>query len=73
MKINNSLYANLLTQGGNVVASNSLFANSNNYSAFISIGGHSEFEHCTFANYWYGFRNTPALVFIITFKALMNN
>ena len=44
VKINNSLYANLLTQGGNVVASNSLFANSNNYGAFISIGGHAEFD-----------------------------
>ena len=63
VRINNSLYSNLLTQGGNVIASNSLFANSNNYSAFISIGGHAEFEHCTFANYWYGFRNTPTFVF----------
>ena len=54
VKVNNSLYANLLTQGGNVNAVNCLFGNSNNYSAYISIGGNVQFEHCTFANYWSG-------------------
>ena len=39
VKVNNSLYANILTQGGNVNAVNCLFGNSNNYSAYISIGG----------------------------------
>lgn len=63
VKINNSLYANILTQGSNVTATNCLFGNSNNYSAIISIGGTVNFEHCTFANYSSGFRNTPAFLF----------
>ena len=72
VKINNSLYANLLTQGANVTASNCLFGNSNNYSAFISIGGNISFEHCTFANYWYGSRNTPAFVLKDYYESVNN-
>ena len=63
VKINNSLYSNILTQGSNVTATNCLFGNSNNYSAIISIGGSVNFEHCTFANYSSSFRNTPAFLF----------
>tara|TARA_Y100001933_G_scaffold122870_1_gene122653 strand:- start:805 stop:2208 length:1404 start_codon:yes stop_codon:yes gene_type:complete len=72
VRINNSLYANLLTQGANVTASNCLFGNSNNYSAFISIGGNISFEHCTFANYWYGSRNTPAFVLKDYYESVNN-
>jgi hypothetical protein len=63
VKINNSLYANILTQGANVSANNCLFGNSNNYSGYISIGGAVKFEHCTFANYSNSNRNNPAFVF----------
>ena len=63
VRINNSLYSNILTQGANVNATNCLFGNSSNYSAFISIGGSVNFEHCTFGNYWPGIRNTPSFVF----------
>ena len=63
VKINNSLYSNILTQGSNVTATNCLFGNSNNYSAIVSIGGSVNFEHCTFANYSSSFRNTPAFLF----------
>jgi len=63
IKINNSLYANILTQGANVSATNCLFGNSNNYSGLISIGGTSYFEHCTFANYHGSYRSTAAFVF----------
>jgi hypothetical protein len=63
VKVNNSLYANLLTQGANIEASNCLFGNSNNYSAYISIGGSVQFEHCTFANYVNTNRSTPAVIF----------
>ena len=69
VKVNNSLYANILTQCGNVNAVNCLFGNSNNYSAYVSIGGNVQFEHCTFANYWSGFRNTPSLVFKDYYKS----
>tara|TARA_B100001287_G_scaffold265229_1_gene257930 strand:+ start:12981 stop:14387 length:1407 start_codon:yes stop_codon:yes gene_type:complete len=61
-KINNSLYANILTQGANLFASNCLFGNSNNYSGFISIGGTVQFENCTFANYAYTNRSTPSVI-----------
>ncbi len=63
VKINNSLYSNILTQGANVNATNCLFGNSSNYSAFISIGGSVTFEHCTFSNYWPGIRNSPSFIF----------
>ncbi len=63
VKIHNSLYSNILTQGSNLSAINCLFANSNNYSAFISIGGNVNFEQCTFSNYNSGYRTSPAFVF----------
>ena len=62
VKIHNSLYSNILTQGSNLSAINCLFANSNNYSAFISIGGNVNFEQCTFSNYNSGYRTSPAFV-----------
>ena len=51
VKINNSLYAGILTQGASVTAKNCLFGNSGQYSGLISIGGDVNFEHCTFGNY----------------------
>ena len=63
VKINNSLYANILTQGANVSAVNCLFANAGSYSAYISIGGSVNFEQCTFANYWQSSRNAPLFIF----------
>ena len=63
VKIHNSIYSNILTQGSNLSATNCLFANANNYSAFISIGGSVNFEQCTFSNYVNGYRTSPAFVF----------
>ena len=63
VKINNSSYAGLLTQGGNVSAVNSLFGNAGNYSALVSIGGNVSFDHCTFGNYWEAQRNSTLFVF----------
>ena len=62
VKIHNSLYSNILSQGSNLSATNCLFGNSNNYSGFISIGGNINFEHCTFSNYSSGYRTSPAFV-----------
>ena len=63
ISIHNSLYANLLTQGGNLNAVNCLFGNSSQHSAFISIGGNVDFEQCTFGNYWQGQRNSALMIF----------
>ena len=63
VSIHNCLYANLLTQGANLNAQNSLFGNSSQHSAFISIGGNVNFEQCTFGNYWQGQRNAALMVF----------
>lgn len=52
VKVNNSLFANILTQGANVVAENCLFGNSASYSGIVSIGGNQNFNHCTFGNFW---------------------
>ena len=63
VKIDNSLYAAILTQGANVTAVNCLFGNSGQYSAVISIGGAVSFDHCTFGNYWSGQRNSGLFAF----------
>lgn len=70
VKIHNSLYTNLLTQGSNINATNCLFGSSNNYSAIVSIGGNVNFEHCTFGNYSSGYRNTPAFLFKDYYKSI---
>ena len=63
VKIDNSLYAGILTQGANVTAVNCLFGNSAQYSAVISIGGSVNFDHCTFGNYWSSTRNSGLFAF----------
>ena len=63
VKIDNSLFAGILTQGANVTAVNCLFGNSAQYSAVISIGGSVNFDHCTFGNYWNGTRNSGLFAF----------
>ena len=73
LKVNNSLYANILTQGANVMATNCLFGSSNNFSAFISFGGNVSFEHCTFSNYWNYSRNSPAFVFKNYYESIDDN
>ena len=63
VKIDNSLFAGILTQGANVAAVNCLFGNSAQYSAVISIGGSVNFDHCTFGNYWSSTRNSGLFAF----------
>ncbi len=58
VRVDNSLYAGILTQGGNVNATNCLFGNTGTYSASLTIGGDLNFDHCTFGCYWSGQRNT---------------
>ena len=63
VKIENSLFAGLLTQGANVNAENCLFGNAGQHSALFSIGGSITVNHCTFGNYWReSIRRTPALL-----------
>lgn len=62
--IDNMSAAALFGQGAHIYASNCVFGNAGQYSAVLSIGGKYSFKHCTFGNYWNGFkstRTTPAL------------
>ncbi|MFT7612397.1 MAG: hypothetical protein ACI9J3_001356 [Parvicellaceae bacterium] len=52
VKVNNSLYASIITQNANVIAENCLFGNAGSYSGIVSIGGTQNFNHCTFGNLW---------------------
>lgn len=63
VQTHNCSYAGLLSQGANIKAVNTLFGNSGLYSAFISIGGDVDFDHCTFGNYWQSQRNSALFVF----------
>jgi hypothetical protein len=63
VRIHNSVYAGILTQGGNLFAQSSLFGNAGQFSGYFSIGGKVFIDHCTFANYWTGQRNNALFVF----------
>lgn len=63
VRIDNSSFAGLVTQGANLYAHSCLFGNAGAYAAFLSIGGNIYLDHCTFANYWPAQRNDPALAF----------
>lgn len=69
VRIDNSLYAGILTQGANVTAVNCLFGNSGQYSAVISIGGTVSFDHCTFGNHWSSDRKTGLFAFSDYYEA----
>lgn len=63
VKVENTLYSGIVSQGGNIKAENCLFGNAGTNSAIISIGGTAEFNHCTFGNYWIdGIRKDPCLL-----------
>ncbi len=62
--IKNMSIAGLLAQGSHVVAENLLVANCGEHAAILALGGHYEFSHCTFANYYtLQSRRTPSMVF----------
>lgn len=64
VKVENSLYAGIVSQGANMKAENCLFGNSGQHSGVVSIGGDVSFNHCTFGNHWNeGVRKTAALLF----------
>lgn len=73
VRIDNSSFAALVTQGGNIYANSCIFGNSGSYSAYISIGGSAYFDHCTFANYFPGQRNTALFVVKDYYEASANN
>ncbi|MFN3917708.1 MAG: hypothetical protein ACK4K0_08190 [Flavobacteriales bacterium] len=63
VKVENSSFFNILTQGANLNAVNCLFSLAGINAASIRIGGNVYFDHCTFANYWRGgTRQTPAVL-----------
>lgn len=63
VRIDNSVFAAIVTQGGNINATNCLFGSSGSYSGLITIGGDVNFDHCTFGNYWSSSRNTALFSF----------
>jgi hypothetical protein len=73
VRIHNSVYAGVLTQGGNIFAQSSLFGNAGQFSGFFSIGGKVFIDHCTFANYWPGQRNNALFVFKDYYKDVNDN
>ena len=73
VRVHNCSFANLLTQGANLKAQNSLFGSALSYSAFISIGGDVSFDHCTFGNYYTGQRNAALFVFKNYFEDVNEN
>ncbi|MBL4705071.1 MAG: hypothetical protein JKY54_11145 [Flavobacteriales bacterium] len=65
VRVNNSLYASIISQGSNVTATNCLFGNAGSYSGIVSYGGSQNFTYCTFGNFWTDTdRNTP--LFLLT-------
>ena len=58
VRVDNSSFAAIVTQGGNVYANSCLFGSAGSYSSFLSIGGSLFFDHCTFGNYWPTQRNS---------------
>ncbi|MFD2586797.1 choice-of-anchor Q domain-containing protein [Croceitalea marina] len=62
-QVYNSLSFNLRTKSCKITANNLVLGNSGSVSAFLSLGGDYNFNHCTIANYWSNsFRNVPSLV-----------
>lgn len=73
VRVDNSSFAALVTQGAHLYAHSCLFGNSGAYSAFISIGGKIRLDHCTFANYWPAQRNDVAFAFKNYYEAANNS
>ncbi|MBL7891102.1 MAG: hypothetical protein JNL63_00620, partial [Bacteroidia bacterium] len=70
--INNMSAAAIYGQGAHINGYNCVFGNCGQYTAALTIGGKYSFKHCTFSNYWSGFkatRTTPALLINNWYKA----
>ena len=67
LTIKNSIIYNmsdigLLAQGSKIYGENTLIANCGTSLMGLNIGGHYEFKHCTFANFWpFNSRQTPSI------------
>jgi len=67
LTIKNSIIFNmsdigLLAQGSKIYGENMLIANCGTSLIGLNIGGHYEFKHCTFANFWpFNSRQTPSV------------
>lgn len=72
-RIDNSSFAAIATQGGNLHAYSCLFGNAGSHSAFISIGGRVYFDHCTFGNHWPAQRNEVAFALKNYYKDVNDN
>lgn len=62
VQIYNSSNIGLLARTGTIYGENMVINNSGQSSLALQLGGHYEFNHCTFVNYWTGsFRSFPAV------------
>lgn len=73
VRIDNSSFASIVTQGGNLYANSCLFGNAGVYTAFFSIGGNLLIDQCTFANYWPAQRNDVLFAFKDYYTDVNNN
>jgi len=73
IRIDNSSFAGIVTQGAHVYAHSCLFGNAGNYSGYFSIGGSMILDHCTFGNRFSGQRNSGLFIFKNYYEASSNN
>ncbi|MDQ3192662.1 MAG: hypothetical protein M3Q58_13800, partial [Bacteroidota bacterium] len=68
--IRNMSRSGILSRFYKIQAGNNLITNCGMYAAELTMGGHYEFNHCTFANYWQGNRKTPSVMVLNYYKDL---
>ncbi|GLB49220.1 hypothetical protein [Neptunitalea lumnitzerae] len=62
-QIHNSANYGLWAQTAHILSENSVYGNAGLTSAYCSLGGIYNFNHCTFANYWgNGYRSYPTVL-----------
>lgn len=66
-QIYNSSVAGILARTGKINGENIVINKAGQYALACTLGGSYDFTHCTFANYWSGSRQSPAVVLDNTF------
>lgn len=60
-QIYNSSFAGILARTGKINGENIVINKAGQYALALTYGGSYDFNHCTFANYWSGSRQNPAV------------
>ncbi|MES2812784.1 MAG: hypothetical protein V4670_09980 [Bacteroidota bacterium] len=66
-QIYNSSVAGILARTGKINGENIVINKAGQYALACTLGGSYDFTHCTFANYWSGSRQSPAVLLDNTF------